>query len=133
MSDRAEPSARAIVPGFAARIGHAVLKPFREIAARLKAAQWLIVAAGSLVIVTTGVMRKWIGYVGLADGIAIFVAPLTVLEKHSESPLGIFYFLSLVVGTAWIVATGVSMARRREEPGATLDDEAVTAPAGLAT
>ncbi len=81
----------------------------------------VFVAAASLVIVTTEVMRTWIGYVGLVDGVAIFVAPLTVLENHSESPLGIFYFLSLVVGTAWIVATGVSMARRRDEPGPTLD------------
>jgi two-component system phosphate regulon sensor histidine kinase PhoR len=50
LSNRAEPSARAIVPGFAARIGHAVLKPFREIAARLKAAQWLIVAVAVIML-----------------------------------------------------------------------------------
>jgi hypothetical protein len=76
----------------------------------------VFVAAGSLVIVATGAMRRWIGYVGLADGIALFLAPLVVLEDHSESPLGIFYFLALVVGAAWVVATGVSMVRRREEP-----------------
>ena len=80
----------------------------------------VFVTAGSLVIVATGAMRKWLGYVGLADGIALFAAPLVVLEDHSESPLGIFYFLTLVVGAAWIVATGVSMARRREEPGPAL-------------
>jgi hypothetical protein len=80
----------------------------------------VFVAAGSLVIVATGAMRKWLGYVGLADGIALLAAPLVVLEDHSESPLGIFYFLTLVVGAAWIVATGVSMARRREEPGPAL-------------
>jgi two-component system phosphate regulon sensor histidine kinase PhoR len=50
LSDRAEPSARAIVPGFAARIGQAVLRPFREIAARLKAAQWLIVAVAVIML-----------------------------------------------------------------------------------
>ena len=38
------------MPGFAARIGHAVLKPFREIAARLKAAQWLIVAVAVIML-----------------------------------------------------------------------------------
>jgi hypothetical protein len=76
----------------------------------------VFVTAGSLVIVATGVMRKWIGYVGLADGIALFAAPLTVLEEGSGGPPGLFYFLSLVVAVAWIVATGVSMARRREEP-----------------
>ena len=36
----------------------------------------VFVAAGSLVIVATGAMRKWLGYVGLADGIARFAAPL---------------------------------------------------------
>ena len=76
----------------------------------------VFVSAGSLVIVATGAMRKWLGYVGLADGIALFTAPLVVLENHSESPLGIFYFLTLVVGTAWVVATGVAMLRLREEP-----------------
>ncbi len=54
--------------------------------------------------------------VGLADGIALFAAPLVVLQEHSEGPLGMFYFLSLVGGAAWIVVTGVSMARRRDEP-----------------
>jgi hypothetical protein len=76
----------------------------------------VFVAAGSLVIVATGAMRKWLGYVGLADGIALFAAPLVVLEDHSESPLGLFYFLALVVGAAWVVATGVAMLRLREEP-----------------
>jgi hypothetical protein len=85
----------------------------------------VFVAAGSLVIVATGVMRRWIGYVGLADGIALFLAPLAVLADDSESPLGLFYFLALVGGVAWIVATGVSMARRREEPGPTPDGAAI--------
>ena len=76
----------------------------------------VFVTAGSLVIVATGAMRKWLGCVGLADGIALFAAPLTVLEEGSGGPLGLFYFLSLVGGTAWIVATGVSLARLREEP-----------------
>jgi hypothetical protein len=85
----------------------------------------VFVTAGSLVIVATGVMRKWIGYVGLADGIALFAAPLTVLEEGSGGPPGLFYFLSLVVAVAWIVATGVSMARRREEPGPIADGAAI--------
>jgi hypothetical protein len=74
------------------------------------------VTGASIVIVGTGVMRKWIGYAGLADGLALFLAPLAVLENHSGGALGLFYFLALVVGAAWVVATGVSMARRRDEP-----------------
>ena len=49
-------------------------------------------------------------------GIALFAAPLVVLQDHSDSPLGLFYFFALVVGAAWIVATGVAMLRLREEP-----------------
>jgi len=82
----------------------------------------VFVSAGSLVIVATGAMRKWLGYLGLADGIALFAAPLVVLQDHSDSLLGLFYFLALVAGAAWIVATGVAMLRLREEP--------VDAPAG---
>jgi hypothetical protein len=85
----------------------------------------VFVTAGSLVIAATGVMRAWLGYVGLADGIALFAAPLVVLEEHSESPLGLFYFLAIVVGAAWVVATGVTMLRLREEPRA-LPDPAAT-------
>jgi hypothetical protein len=76
----------------------------------------VFIAAGSLVIVATGALQKWIGYVGLAGGLALFAAPLVVLEDRSDSPLGIFYFLALVVGAAWVVATGVAMLRLREEP-----------------
>ena len=76
----------------------------------------VFVAAGLLVIVATGAMRKWLGAVGLADGIALFAAPLVVLEDYSESPLGLFDLLALVVGAAWVVATGVAMLRLREEP-----------------
>jgi hypothetical protein len=82
----------------------------------------VFVAAGSLVIVATGAVRRWIGYVGLVDGIALFLAPLVVLEDHSESLLGILSFVAIVVGAAWVVVTGVAMLRLREEPA-----EAITA------
>jgi hypothetical protein len=49
-------------------------------------------------------------------GIALFAAPLVVLQDHSDSPLGLFCFFALVAGAAWIVATGVAMLRLREEP-----------------
>ena len=81
--------------------------------------------AGSLVIVATGVMRKWIGYVGLADGIVLFAAPLIVLEEGLRGPLGLFYFLSLVGG-----ATGSSRPASRwhdgaRSPGPTPDGAAI--------
>ena len=77
----------------------------------------VFVTAGSLVIVATGVMRKWIGYFGLADGIAWFAAPP---RAPRSTPMGRSDFSTSSRwsgGTAWIVATGVSLARRREEPG----------------
>ena len=52
MSDQAEPGARVLEPGLTARVGQAVMRPFRELAARLRAAQWLIVAVA--VIMATG-------------------------------------------------------------------------------
>ena len=44
MSDQAEPS--VLEPGLLGRIGQAVMRPLREVGARLLAVLWLIVAVG---------------------------------------------------------------------------------------
>ena len=51
-------------PGLAARVGHAVMRPLREVAARVKAAQWLIVAVAVI-------MASLVLIVGLSKGFAL--------------------------------------------------------------
>jgi two-component system, OmpR family, phosphate regulon sensor histidine kinase PhoR len=80
LSDRAEPG--FINSGLLGRIGQAVLRPFREIAARLLATLWLIVAVGvimvSLVLIA-GLSKKFalIGFVS-------FVASAMLLPRHER-------------------------------------------------
>ena len=67
-------------PGLAARVGHAVMRPLREVAARVKAAQWLIVAVAVI-------MASLVLIVGLSKGFALiglvsFVVSVVLLPRQ---------------------------------------------------
>ena len=85
---------------------------------------WTSLAIGADVISDDG-MRTLMYLDAAAFYIGIF--PLAVFVTAGslviDSPLGLFYFLTLVVGAAWVVATGVAMLRLRDEP--------VDAPVGV--
>ena len=78
MNDRAEP--RFVAPGLLGRIGQALLRPFREIAARLSAALWLIVAVGVIMasLVVIGGLSKTFALIGFLS----FVASVILLPRH---------------------------------------------------
>src|SRR3990170_2948915 len=79
LSDHAEPSARALEPGLLGRIGQAVMRPFREIAARLRAALWLIVAV-AVIMASLGLiagLSKTFALIGLVS----FVASVLLLPR----------------------------------------------------
>ena len=77
LSDRAEPQLLARAFG---RIGQALLRPFREIAARLSAALWLIVAVGVIMasLVVIGGLSKTFALIGFLS----FVASVILLPRH---------------------------------------------------
>src|SRR3990170_3729827 len=79
LSDHAEPSARALEPGLLGRIGQAVMRPFREIAARLRAALWLIVAVAVIMasLVLIAGLSKTFALIGLVS----FVASVLLLPR----------------------------------------------------
>ena len=80
LSDQAEPSARALEPGLSDRVGQAVMRPFREVAARLRAALWLIVAVAvimaSLVLIA-GLSKAFalIGFVSFVASVVLLAPP----------------------------------------------------------
>ena len=80
MSDHAEPSARALEPGLLGRIGQAVMRPFREIAARLRAALWLIVAVA--VIMASLVLIAGLSKAFALIGLVSFVASVVLLPRQ---------------------------------------------------
>src|SRR5262245_2602967 len=78
MSGRAEPG--VVAPGLLGRIGQALLRPFREIAARLSAALWLMVAVGVIMatLVVIGGLSKTFALIGFLS----FVASAVLLPRH---------------------------------------------------
>ena len=80
MSDQAEPSPRTLEPGLLVRTSNAVMRPFREIGARLKAALWLIVAVG--VIMASLVLIAGLSKAFALIGFVSFVASVVLLPRH---------------------------------------------------
>jgi two-component system phosphate regulon sensor histidine kinase PhoR len=80
LTDQAEPGARTLGPGFAGRAGQAVMRPFREIAARLRAAQWLIVAVA--VIMASLVLIAGLSKVFALIGLLSFVFSVILLPRN---------------------------------------------------
>jgi two-component system, OmpR family, phosphate regulon sensor histidine kinase PhoR len=69
-----------VAPGLLGRIGQALLRPFREIAARLSAALWLIVAVGVIMasLVVIGGLSKTFALIGFLS----FAASVILLPRH---------------------------------------------------
>ena len=78
MSDQAEPS--VLEPGLLGRIGQAVMRPLREVGARLLAALWLIVAVGVIMasLVLVAGLSKAFALIGLVS----FVVSAMLLPRH---------------------------------------------------
>ena len=79
MSDQAEQGARSLPPRLLERIGAAVMRPFREVAARLKASLWLIVAVG--VIMASLVLIAGLSKTLALIGVVSFVASVVLLPR----------------------------------------------------
>jgi two-component system, OmpR family, phosphate regulon sensor histidine kinase PhoR len=79
LSDQAEQGARALPPRLLERIGAAVMRPFREVAARLKASLWLIVAVG--VIMASLVLIAGLSKTLALIGVVSFVASVVLLPR----------------------------------------------------
>jgi two-component system phosphate regulon sensor histidine kinase PhoR len=87
LSDRVERGAGALEPGIFGRAAQAVLRPFREIAARLRAGQWLIVAVAVIMVslVVIAGLSKTFALIGFLS----FVASVVLLPRQdAEHVLG---------------------------------------------
>lgn len=90
MSDHAEPRGRAFAPGFAARFGQVLLRPFREVAARLRAALWLIVAVGVIMVslVLIAGLAKSFALIGfLSFVISVMLLPRSDADQGSAGSI----------------------------------------------
>jgi len=81
----------------------------------------LFLAAASVVIVRSGVLAKWIGWVGAADALLLVISALWIFEEDDEGFFVILFFIGLLIFLLWVLAVSITMIR---------SDEQVTAPGG---
>jgi hypothetical protein len=74
------------------------------------------VGAASIVMIQTGVLWRWLGYLGLVVAIAALITPLGILDEDPEDifdTLGIIPFLGLAI---WLLLTSIGMLMIKAEP-----------------
>ena len=75
------------------------------------------VLPASLVIAMTGVVWRWLGYLGIIVGIAGFIAPLGILNDDPEDVFDIIGFIFVFLGFAiWGLILSIGMIMMKEEP-----------------
>jgi hypothetical protein len=81
----------------------------------------LFLAAASVVILRSGVLAGWIGWLGAAAALLSVIGTLWILGEDDESFLRIVIFIGQGIGALWVLVVGITMIR---------SDEQVTAPGG---
>ena len=70
----------------------------------------------SLVIAQTGVLSRWLGWLGLIIAVAAFIAPLGILDEDPEDIFDVIGFIPFIGLVIWVVLTGIGMLMKAEEP-----------------
>jgi hypothetical protein len=74
--------------------------------------------SASFVILRTGVLWRWLGWVGVAVALAGFVSVFAVFDDDPEGALGIVGFVVFLVFALWILAIGIALVRASAPPAA---------------
>jgi hypothetical protein len=74
----------------------------------------VLMGAASICILTTGVLWKWLGWLGVLLAIAAVIGSASTLEKDPEGPLGIFGIISFLGLGIWILAVSAGLLQRQE-------------------
>ena len=77
----------------------------------------VLVLFSSIVMVMTGVLWKWLGYLGLIIGILAFITPLGILDADPEDIFDVVGFIPFIGFAIWLLATSIGMLMKKEEPG----------------
>lgn len=74
----------------------------------------LFAAAASLLVLRTGVLARWIGWLGAAGALLLVIGTLWLFTEDDQSVLAWFGFIGLPVIALWILAVSVAMIRSPE-------------------
>jgi hypothetical protein len=76
----------------------------------------LFLAPASLVIVRSGVLWKWLGWLGLAVALLSVIGALWPLDGDSEGFFGILSFIGFILFFVWILIASIGMIRMESPP-----------------
>ncbi len=76
----------------------------------------VFVGAASIVIATTGVLRRWLVVVGVIVVVLSALAPLAILSTSSESVFDVVYLIAFLILPLWILLVSILMLLKRDEP-----------------
>ena len=72
----------------------------------------LFVAAASVVVLRSGVLWKWLGWLGLASALLHVVGALWIIDGDSDSVLAILALVSFLAAIAWMLLAGIAMVNK---------------------
>jgi len=76
----------------------------------------VFVGGTSLVIALTGVLWRWLAYLGALEVVLSILAPLSILSARSDSLFDTIYVGSFLLLVLWILLVAIAMVARRSEP-----------------
>ena len=80
----------------------------------------LFIAAASVVIVRSGVLAKWIGWLGAAGALLLVIGTLWIFSEDDESLLTVLTLIGLAITVLWALTVGITMIRS-DQPVTTSD------------
>lgn len=79
----------------------------------------LFLAAASIVILRSGVLPKWTGWLGTAGALLSVIGALWIFGENDESALAVAAAIGILVTALWVLAVGFIMTRTSNDAGAT--------------
>ena len=76
----------------------------------------LFVLAASLVILKTGVLWRWLGWLGLPIAVVAAISGLATFDTDPFGPLAILGFVALIAWLVWTLGVSVQMLNMQEAP-----------------
>ena len=76
----------------------------------------LLLFPASVVILTSGVLWRWLAYLGIAAGILVVIGASWVIDGDQEGVLGSIGFIGLLGFALWVLMVSINIILKRELP-----------------
>ena len=76
----------------------------------------VFVGGTSIVILQTGVLRRWLVYLGMVEIVLSVLAPLAIFSANSSSTFDTIYTISFLILPLWILLVSIVMLMISDEP-----------------